>query len=254
MDFNEAARLLYAQFGFKEIGESDGYVDAVFVPKHQATREGSVGEPSSAVEANQPYALASPAERARRADMAHAPHMKPLTEYLNQVKQRQGDGYDLPAFDPLDGGIHARALFLLEAPGPKAVGSAFISRNNPDPTARNFCELLADSDILRRDTLIWNTVPWYVGDGAGRIRPVSRQDIAESLPYLDGLLALLRDLKLIVLVGNKSQSAASDIRARTRLPFVTMPHPSARVFNVWPEKRVEAQKALNTVAAFLREA
>ena len=31
MDFNEAARALYAKFGFVEIGESDGYVDAVLI-------------------------------------------------------------------------------------------------------------------------------------------------------------------------------------------------------------------------------
>jgi uracil-DNA glycosylase len=201
--------------------------------------------------ADQPYALASDTERERRAGLGREPHILPLSDYLIQVREKRGEVYDLPAFDPCDGGTHARALFLLEAPGPKAVGSAFISRNNPDPTARNLCELLAESGIPRQDTLIWNIVPWYVGDGQGRIRAVTRQDIADALPYLDGLLALLPSLQVIVLVGQKAQSAATDIRARTDLPFVTMPHPSARVFNVWPEKREEARTALQAVVRLL---
>jgi uracil-DNA glycosylase len=201
--------------------------------------------------ANQPYALESATERERRAGLAREPHILPLSDYLIQVREKRGEGYDLPAFDPCDGGIRARALFLLEAPGPKAVGSAFISRNNPDPTARNFCELLAESGIPRQDTLIWNIVPWYVGDGQGRIRAVTRKDILEALPFLNGLLALLPNLRVIVLVGQKAQSAATDIRTRTHIPFVTMPHPSARVFNVWPEKREEARTALQSVARLL---
>lgn len=208
-------------------------------------------DPTSADAAEQPYALASPDERARRAALLDAPHVKPLTDYLKQIREEQGDGYDMPAFDPCDGGIHARVLMLLEAPGPRAVGSAFISRNNPDPTARNLCELLAKSGIPRQDTVIWNIVPWYVGDGQGRIRAVTRRDIGEALPYLDDLIALLPQLQVIVLVGQKAQSAAAEIRSRTNLPFVNMPHPSARVFNVWPDKRVEAQDALAQVVRML---
>ncbi len=211
------------------------------------------GDLSANEEADQAYALASPEEGTRRAALSFAPHMKSLTEYLAHVCEQQGDGYYLPAFDPCDGGVHAHVLLLLEAPGPKAIGSAFISRNNPDPTARNLCELLAESGISRQDTLIWNIVPWYVGDGQGRIRAVTRQDTSDALPYLDKLLALLPDLQVIVLVGKKAQSAANDIRSRTHLPFVTMPHPSARVFNVWPDKREEVRTALQSVAHLLIE-
>ena len=40
----------------------------------------------------------------------------------------------IPHFDPLDGGSNAQVLFLMEAPGPKASASGFVSRNNPDET------------------------------------------------------------------------------------------------------------------------
>lgn len=66
-------------------------------------------------------------------------HIAPLTEYVAKLRLR-GLG-EVPDFDPLDGGIEARILFLLEKPGPmtaeggKRIGSGFISRNNDDSTA-----------------------------------------------------------------------------------------------------------------------
>ncbi len=106
-----------------------------------------------------PYLLKDETERKRRAEMLALPHVKPLEDYLAAIKARCGEGREMPHFDPCDGGINARALFLLEAPGPKAVGSTFISRNNPDPTARNLWHLMNDANIPRSDTLLWNVVP-----------------------------------------------------------------------------------------------
>lgn len=105
-----------------------------------------------------PYALKMSDEKQRRLAMSGHPHIAPLTAYLAAIKAEHSDK-ELPSFDPCDGGINAKALFLLEAPGPKAVDSAFISRNNPDPTAQNMCGLLAEANISRRDTLLWNIVP-----------------------------------------------------------------------------------------------
>ncbi len=38
---------------------------------------------------------------------------------------------EIPFFDPLDGDVNARCLFVAEAPGPRAVLSGFVSRDNP---------------------------------------------------------------------------------------------------------------------------
>jgi uracil-DNA glycosylase len=172
-------------------------------------------------------------------------------EYLRQIREEMGSDYEIPFFDPLDGGVQARALFLLEAPGPKAVASGFISRNNPDPTARNFCNFLSAAGIPRRDTLIWNIVPWYVGDGEGRIRPVNKNDIHAALPHLESLLAILNKLEVIVLIGKKAQSVAPEIKRLTDVSLAMTHHPSARVFNVWPKKRLEAEFDYAQVAATL---
>lgn len=198
---------------------------------------------------NEPYSLKSPDERARRAAMLGQAHMEPLVKYLAGIKAQHCEK-ELPCFDPCDGGIGAKALFLLEAPGPKAVGSTFISRNNPDPTARNLCELLLEAEIERADTLIWNIVPWYVGDGT-RIRAVNATDIEQAFPHLEDLIGLLPDLKVIALLGKKAGSAKSQIAQLTSVPIIEMPHPSARVVNMWPDKKDEMRSQLKQVAALL---
>jgi hypothetical protein len=196
-----------------------------------------------------PYALKPLSEQQRRRAMLDQPHIEPLANYLAKIKAEHPEK-ELPCFDPCDGGVCAKALFLLEAPGPKAVGSTFISRNNPDPTARNICDLLQEAGISRGDTLLWNIVPWYVGDG-DRIRAVTGGDIRQSFPYVKDLLSLLPNLEVIALLGKKAQSSKSQIRQLTSLPIIETPHPSARVFNVWPHKRDEMREQLRQIAAVI---
>lgn len=199
---------------------------------------------------DEPYALSSSAERQRRFALLNQPHIEPLCKYLETIKARHPEK-DLPSFDPCDGGVFARALFLLEAPGPKAVDSAFISRNNADPSARNICGFLQNADISRRDTLLWNIVPWYVGDGK-RIRAVNREDIEQSLLHLEKLIEMLPLLKVVVLVGKKAQSADAEIQKLTSVPIINTRHPSQRVFNMWPHKKDEMREHLSQVATILK--
>jgi len=147
-------------------------------------------------------------------------------------------------------GTDAKALFLLEAPGPKAITSGYISRNNPDQTAKHLCELMHGARINRKDTLLWNIVPWYIGDGH-RILPVTTSDLSDALPYLQDLLALLPQLQIIVLIGKKAQSAREQVRALTNASVIETHHPSPRVFNTWPEKKRQTQKALLQVEGCL---
>jgi len=165
-----------------------------------------------------------------------------------------GPSFEVPYFDPADGGVNAGCLFLLEAPGAKAIKSGFVSRNNADETAKNFFLLNREAGTDRKRTIVWNIVPWYVGSGT-KIRPVNVVDVAVAAPALTALLLLLPHLHTIVLVGRKTASSRSAVSALT--PHATLyaiPHPSPMFVNRSPANRSALLSALHKVAANLPHA
>ena len=50
-------------------------------------------------------------------------HVAPLTKFVDELRAEAGPGAQIPYFDPWDGGVEAEMLFLLEAPGRRAVQS-----------------------------------------------------------------------------------------------------------------------------------
>ena len=203
------------------------------------------------VDPDSPYALDNPGEIERRQAMLSLPHIAPLIDYAQHITARTGSSHEIPLFDPCDGGIYAEALFLLEAPGRKAVGSNFISRNNPDPSARTMCTLLAKAELPRKATLLWNIVPWYIGNES-TIRSVTKSDINAALPFVEGLINLLPDLKAIALVGRKAQSAKFQLAQLTSARLFETHHPSRRVMNRWPERRGEMLDTFRSLASYLK--
>ncbi len=178
--------------------------------------------------------------------------MAPLAAFVRQLRQETGFGADIPDFDPWDGGVEAECLFLLEAPGPRAVLSGFVSRNNPDVSAKNFYELNLEAGIPRERTASWNIVPWYLGTGV-RIRAARQSDIESGLKFLAPLLALLPKLTTVVLVGRKAEAAEVLVHlARPELRMFRMPHPSPMFVNRAPGNRDRILVQLREVALFLR--
>ena len=196
---------------------------------------------------DQPYALKDAALKAARLEMLGNSTTAKLTQFVEAIRAENDLGADVPYFDPCDGGTSATTLLLLEAPGKQAVLSGFVSRNNPDPTARNLCELMRDAGLRRETTVIWNIVPWYIGTSDKRkIAPPKSEDLRKSRPYLFRLLDLLTGLENAVLVGRKAQVVADDLKSRGRLKVLETFHPSARVFNMWPDKK---RHFINTMEA-----
>lgn len=198
-----------------------------------------------------PKSLGDPiVQHDRRGQLLEA-HVAPLTQYVDRLRAQAGSTAAIPYFDPWDGGVNAEVLFLLEAPGPRAVAAGFVSRDNPDETAKNFLLLNQDAGIARERTLSWNIVPWYIGTGS-RIRPANRKDIDQGLGPLADLLRLLPALRAIVLIGQKAGAArglVADLRPQLRI-FET-PHPSPLFINNRPENRDRLLAALRAVASFL---
>lgn len=199
-----------------------------------------------------PKSLSDSSALADRRDALSAPHLARLRTLVARLRDEAPAGARVPDFDPLDGGVNAECLFLLEAPGRKAVGSGFVSRNNPDETAKNFFNLNCEAKLERTRTIVWNVVPWYVGDGR-RIRPVTDKEIADCAPHLEELLDLLPRLHAVVLVGRKAQRAEYLFTKRQNPPRIFhCPHPSPRSLNSRPERRPEILNCLREVSQHLK--
>lgn len=182
-----------------------------------------------------PKLLGDSQAKAERMQLLRERHIAPLTDYVEKLRQEAGAGADIPYFDPWDGGIEARVLFLLEAPGAKAVSTGFISRNNPDETAKNMFELLREAGLERRNTVLWNAVPWYIGTGT-KIRAATPADLVAGLKPLPRLLKLLPKVTTVVLLGRKAEKARAQFNP-TKYRVFTSPHPSPLFVNNAPGNR-----------------
>lgn len=162
--------------------------------------------------------MRDPAVRQRRRAMLHAPHMRSLTAYVTNLR---GCGLgQVPEFDPFDGGINARVLFLFEKPGPMTAdgkGSGFISRNNDDPSAEATFNFMQDARIPRKLTVTWNLIPWWNGT-----RRTTGQEVRNGTGWLEELIRLLPNLCVIMLVGKQAGKAER---------YLKKSHPTLRVFS-----------------------
>lgn len=172
----------------------------------------------------------SDALQARLSQISEA-HISQLTNFVDGLRDRLGPDAAIPYFDPWDGGIDAEVLFLLEAPGPKARNSGFVSMNNPDETAKNLFELIHSAGIDRRRIAIWNAVPWYIGSER-KIRPATLADIKSGVQSLAELFQLMPKLRAVVLVGLKAQKAEGYIRdCAPDMKIFLSAHPSPMFVN-----------------------
>jgi uracil-DNA glycosylase len=197
---------------------------------------------------DEPKSLRDPEVLRQRLAMINEEHVAPLTRFVEEIR-RQHPGAIVPYFDPLDGGVGARVLFLLETPGRKA--SHFVSRNNPDETAKNMFELQQAAGISRHDTIFWNVVAWYLGDG--KRRRVSRaDDFDQNRVYLEQVLSLLGRVQTVVLLGNRAQKAwdRADL-GRTDLVVHRVPHTSPMSLNTNPTRRPRLLKLFREIAGTL---
>lgn len=198
-----------------------------------------------------PKSLSDQTIRHNRIGKIYDEHVAPLNKFVDTLRDEMGNQFQIPYFDPLDGGINAKVLFLLEAAGPKAVYSGFISRSNPDETAKNFYLINEEMGIKRELTAIWNIVPWYIGDG-NKIRPANRDDVSRGCRTLKNLLPHFKSLKAIVLVGGKSRSARGVIEELAKnVSIFETHHPSPMFINRSKENRQIVKSSLSELKYFL---
>ena len=162
---------------------------------------------SAGREPDAPRSLRDPKAREARRALLSEPYVLPLTAYVDQL--RAGSPDEFPDFDPLDGGVEARMLFLLEKPGPMTsasrtgrAGSGFVSRDNDDPTAEAIFDFMRKAGIPRRETVLWNLIA-----GWNETRKVTAREVREGALETLRLVRLLPRLKAVVLVGKRAERA-----------------------------------------------
>lgn len=198
-----------------------------------------------------PKSLADPAALAARQAMRDAAHVAPLRAMAARIAAEIGA--PVPDPDPLDGGVGARLLLLLETPGPAIVRTGVVSRDNPTGTAANLFRFLAEAEIARGDTLIWNAIPWVIHAEGALNRAPRRAEVRAAAPWLAPLLALLPELAVVVLAGRVAGAAQDGIaRLRPDLPVVAVPHPSPTYVCTAPEVPARIRAGLAGAAVILR--
>jgi uracil-DNA glycosylase len=156
-----------------------------------------------------------------------APHVGPL---MDLVRSMRSSGLFVPSVDPQDGGVNAKALFLLETPGPIAVRTQFVSQDNPDPTAANMKASLAEAGFQRSDVVIWNVVPQYLSE-IGKSNHATAKEIREASPHTQAFIGAIPELRALVFCGKQAQRALSNLQINSDLQTFQTYHTGAMSFN-----------------------
>ena len=202
-------------------------------------------------EPEQPKSLRDPARLAARRALVEAPHIAAIRALARRIGAERAA--PVPDPDPLDGGVHARMLLLLETPGPAVVRTGFVTRDSATGTAANLFRFLGEAGIPRADTLIWNAVPWVIHAEGARNRAPRRAELRAAEPYLAPLLDLLPDLAVAVLAGRFAGEARGAIETlRPGLPVIGVPHPSPTYVCTAPTVPARIRAGLAEAAVILR--
>ncbi|MBA9004224.1 uracil-DNA glycosylase [Thermomonospora cellulosilytica] len=141
--------------------------------------------------------------RAERQRNRYAPHVRPINELVDALREQDGRGW-MPYVAPWHGGIRAKVLSVLRDPGPatqQGGGSGFLCTENDDPTAEFQARAFEAAGIQPQDLTPWNAYPWYINRA-----PTSRE-LDAGVTVLAALIGLLPDLQVVLLQGVDAQKA-----------------------------------------------
>lgn len=163
-----------------------------------------------------------------------APRVRPLNDLADRIADLQGipRGY-VPYVDPDQGGIHARALVLLDNPSTKAEaardgGSGLLSLDNNDATAKNCREAYAANGIDWNWVVHWNVCPFPTGREKGGSVASER---ARGAGWTREFVSLCPKLEVVLRLGRAAEDGWRHTRIRRPDIYVFpdgVPHCSRR--------------------------
>ncbi len=165
----------------------------------------------------------------RRRMRLHEPHIAPLTEWVQTVRERLDTCHarTVADFDPKGGGVVARVMYLAQDPSSTAAETGFISPDNNDPTAKATTEACHAAKVDSAERVHWNVYPWWQRAPCPIALPRSDK-LAQDM--LTELVALLPAMKSVVLIGGEAEGAWKRLTRtatlRSDLRVWSGPHPS----------------------------
>lgn len=183
-------------------------------------------------------------------DRIREPHVKTLNDLADKIAAAEGfDPGDVPYVDPDLGGLNARALVMLDNPGPKAkagVGSGLLSLDNDDPTARCLREAYERHHIAWTDIGAWNAVPFPTAK-----RGSSATERQAGALWLRDFVQLCPSLEFVLPLGAAARDGwkRAGLPAPVAVPGITwdVPHCSRLGLNQ-PGARERFEKAIECLA------
>ena len=120
---------------------------------------------------------------------------------------RRSSGRFVPYVGDLHGGVDAQILSVLRDPGPATNRTGVLSTDNPDPTSRRQRELMALVGLIAPDLCPWNAYPWAHDPKVDGDLDVPH--VAQGAVVLVELVAMMRDLRVVLLQGKEASWAWS---------------------------------------------
>ncbi|GGD76895.1 uracil-DNA glycosylase [Microbacterium murale] len=181
-----------------------------------------------------PRRMVNPAFRQQQWDDRYAPHIAPVNEYVDELREI-GRGW-APYVAPIHGGVEARVLSILRDPGPATqdeTGSGFICVENNDGSAELQAVLLEQAGLSPYELLPWNAYPWYIN------RAPKAAELDAGVGTILHLLELAPNLEVVLLQGKDAERAwrrlqrvAPSIEGERGLTVVRTLHPSPQALFV----------------------
>ena len=150
---------------------------------------------------------------------AWAPHVEPINALVDRLTATK-DSVQLPYAAPWHGGIQAPVLCVLNDAGEQARVAEFLCIRTPDRTADRLRHLMTEYEIQPQDVCFWNGYPWP-RETKKNLLP---EEALEGGQALLEMLALMKDLKVLLLLGRKARDSADAV-----LPKLLAAHPDLQI-------------------------
>lgn len=153
-------------------------------------------------------------------------------ETVHDIRSDSSSVSSVRFFDPLDGGVSARIMILVDVPEKvldSEHASDFESLDNDDDYAATLFNLIAESGLPRESFVLVNATGWKLTE-SDPLQANSRYEWLQASLYVDSLVNTFDELKLVIAMGERAGEEWTKLRESSRtanaIAYVEAPNPS----------------------------